>query len=102
MFFFQIIRRNIKILPGRVETDIWHSANFLFEFYEDLNKFEKKHIFIKAGEPLLICNIYKKEKYKLDLQLENYDEKHQEIIYTQHITSKSVSQSWVDYKEIIK
>lgn len=99
---FYHVRRNIKILPGRVETDIWHSANFLFEFYEDLNKFEKKHIFIKAGEPLLICNIYKKEKYKLDLQLENYDEKHQEIIYTQHITSKSVSQSWVDYKEIIK
>ena len=99
---FYHVRRNIKILPGRVETDIWHSANFLFEFYEDLNKSEKKHIFIKAGEPLLICNIYKKEKYKLDLQLENYDEKHQEIIYTQHITSKSVSQSWVDYKEIIK
>ena len=99
---FYHVRRNIKILPGRVETDIWHSANFLFEFYEELNKFEKKHIFIKAGEPLLICNIYKKEKYKLDLQLENYDEKHQEIIYTQHITSKSVSQSWVDYKEIRK
>ena len=99
---FYHVRRNIKILPGRVETDIWHTANFLFEFYEDLNKFEKKHIFIKAGEPLLICNIYKKEKYKLDLQLENYNEKHQDVIDNQHITLKSVSQSWVDYKEILK
>ena len=99
---FYHVRRNIKILPGRVETDIWHSANFLFEFYKDLNKFEKKHIFIKAGEPLLICNIYKKEKYKLDLQLENYNEKHQDVIDNQHITLKSVSQSWVDYKEILK
>ena len=99
---FYHIRRNIKILPGKVETDIWHTANFLFEFYQDLNKIEKKHIFIKAGEPLLICNVYKKEKYKLDLQLKNYDQKHQNIINTQHITSRSVSQSWVDYKEIIK
>lgn len=99
---FYHVRRNIKILPGRVETDIWHTANFVFEFYEDLNKFEKKHIFIKAGEPLLICNIYKKEKYKLDLQLENYNEKHQEVIDNQRITRNSVSQSWVDYKEILK
>jgi len=99
---FYHIRRNIKILPGRVETDIWHSANFVFEFYEDLNKIEKKHIFIKAGEPLLICNVYKKEKNKIDLQLNNYDEKHQEVIDTQHITSRSVSQSWVDYKDIHK
>ena len=49
-----------------------------------------------------IKHVYKKEKHKLDLQLKNYDEKHQEIIYKQHITSRSVSQSWVDYKEIIK
>ena len=35
----------------------------------------KKHIFIKAGEPLLSCNIYKKEKTKLDVQLKNLDNK---------------------------
>ena len=57
---FYHIRRNIKLLPGKVETDIWHSANFPFEFYEDLNKLDKKHIFIKAVDPLLICNPYKK------------------------------------------
>tara|TARA_R100001198_G_C5203971_1_gene191934 strand:- start:156 stop:908 length:753 start_codon:yes stop_codon:yes gene_type:complete len=96
---FYHIRRDIKILPGKVETDIWHTANFLFEFYKDLDKEKREHIFIKAGEPLLICNVYKKEKNKIDLQLQNYDNKHQEIIDAQSIESKSMSQSWVDYKD---
>ena len=100
---FYHIRRNIKVLPGRVETDIWHTVNFPFEFYEDLNKLEQEHIFIKAGEPLVICNVYKKEKNKIDLQLQNYDQDYQEnVIDVQHIESKSMSQSWVDYKEIHK
>jgi hypothetical protein len=99
---FYHIRRNIKLLPGKVETDIWHSANFPFEFYEDLNKLDKKHIFIKAGDPLLICNPYKKEKNKIDLQLEKYSDKQAEIIDKQIITYTSKSQSWVDYKENFK
>jgi hypothetical protein len=99
---FYHIRRNIKLLPGKVETDIWHSANFPFEFYEDLNKLDKKHIFIKAGDPLLICNPYKKEKNKIDLQLEKYSDKQAEIIDKQIITYTSKSQSWVDYKENLK
>ena len=99
---FYHIRRNIKLLPGKVETDIWHSANFPFEFYEDLNKLDKKHIFIKAGDPLLICNPYKKEKNKIDLQLEKYSDEQAEIIDKQIITYTSKSQSWVDYKENFK
>lgn len=99
---FYHIRRNIKLLPGKVETDIWHSANFPFEFYEDLNKLDKKHIFIKAGDPLLICNPYKKEKNKIDLQLEKYSDEQAEIIDKQIITYTSKSQSWVDYKENYK
>ena len=71
----------------------------MFEFYKDLDKEKREHIFIKAGEPLLICNVYKKEKNKIDLQLQNYDNKHQEIIDAQSIESKSMSQSWVDYKD---
>jgi len=96
---FYHIRRDVKMLPGRIETDIWHTVNFVFEFYKDLDKEKKEHIFIKAGEPLLICNVYKKEKNKLDLQLENYNEKHQKIIDTQLITLRSRSESWIDYKE---
>ena len=98
---FYHVRRNIKILPGKVETDIWHSVNFPFEFYQDLNKLNRKHIFIKAGEPLVICNLYKKEKNKINLELEKYSSKFQEeVIDVQHINSKSVSQSWVDYKDL--
>jgi hypothetical protein len=97
---FYHIRRNVKLLPARVETDIWHSVNFPFEFYQDLNKLDRKHIFIKAGEPLVICNPYKKEKNKINLELEKYSSKFQEeVIDVQHINSKSVSQSWIDYKE---
>ena len=97
---FYHIRRDVKILPGRVETDIWHTVNFPFEFYKNLNEIEREHIFIKAGEPLIICNVYKKEKNKIDLQLQNYDSTYQkEVIDYQHIKSKSMSQSWTDYKE---
>ena len=97
---FYHIRRNIKLLPGKVETDIWHSVNFPFEFYEDLNKKEKYHIFIKAGDPLMLCNIYKKEKNKIDLQLNKHDDKFlNDIIDKQHALSRSVSSSWVDYKD---
>jgi hypothetical protein len=97
---FYHVRRNIKLLPGKVETDIWHSVNFPFEFYKNLNNVEKKHIFIKAGEPLLTCNIYKKEKTKLDVQLKNFDNKFiDDVINYQHALSKSVSNSWVDFKD---
>ena len=97
---FYHIRRNIKLLPARVESDIWHSVNFPFEFYEDLNKVEKGHVFIKAGEPLIICNIYKKEKNKINLELKEYDNDFVEnSINVQHALKKSVSHSWIDYKE---
>jgi hypothetical protein len=97
---FYHIRRNIKLLPGKVETDIWHSINFPFEFYEDLNNIDQKHIFIKAGDPLLICNLYKKEKNKLNLDLKNYDQDFiDNVINYQMTLSQSVSNSWIDYKD---
>mgnify|MGYP001214052535 CR=1 FL=1 len=97
---FYHIRKNIKLLPGKVETDIWHTVNFPFEFYEDINKLEKGHVFVKAGDPLLICNLYKKEKNKIDLQLNEYDEKfYDDVIEEQKLSLFSQGQNWIDYKE---
>lgn len=53
-------RRTIRLLPGLIETDIWHGANFPFEFVTPLDKVKDKKIMIKAGEPLIMVTPYKK------------------------------------------
>jgi hypothetical protein len=48
----------------------------------------------------LICNLYKKEKNKLNLDLKNYDQDFiDNVINYQMTLSQSVSNSWIDYKD---
>jgi hypothetical protein len=54
-------RKNIRLLPGMVETDIWHETNFPFEFITDTKDVETKFV-INAGDPLLMLTPYKKEE----------------------------------------
>jgi len=64
-------QRSVRILPGQVETDIWHEVNFPFEFMFPTTKESK--FFINAGDPLLMVTPYKK-KDRFNLNLHNYDE----------------------------
>ena len=51
--------KNIRVLPGHVETDIWHEVNFPFEFILPMPSDAK--FVIKAGEPLIMITPYKKD-----------------------------------------
>jgi len=57
-------QKHIRILPGQVETDIWHETNFPFEFVLPMSNESK--FYIKAGDPLIMITPYKKNnKFKL-------------------------------------
>jgi len=93
-------RRNVKILPGKAETDKWHEVNFPFEFYYDLNIHEHKSLMIKAGEPLFVIRPYKIEQENIKLNINKYD---QEIVKIQEknlAALSSVSSNWQRYKKI--
>jgi hypothetical protein len=90
-------RRDIRLLPGMVETDIWHEVNFPFEFTQDITNKETKFI-VEAGEPLMIVTPYKKEQ-NIKLNINSYNEK---FYYLQNKnTSKifSLSNKWFNYKK---
>lgn len=61
-------RRDVKVLPGRIETDIWHEVNFPFEFYDNINNFNKHALKITAGEPLIMVRPYKIAEEKIELE----------------------------------
>lgn len=91
-------RRNIKILGGKVESDIWHEVNHPFEFYYDMNTYEEKSVMVKAGDPLFMIKPYKKEKEKIDLVLNDWNEDlHLEQAKNFALLS-SVSSNWHRYK----
>jgi len=66
-------RRDIKLLAGRVDTDIWHEVNFPFEFYNDINKYNEHKLKINAGDPLILVRPYKKTDEKISLNVSDYD-----------------------------
>jgi hypothetical protein len=66
-------RKNIRLLPGMVETDIWHETNFPFEFFVDIDNLNNKKLMIKAGEPLCMITPYKKET-TFKLSINKFDE----------------------------
>lgn len=95
-------RGNVRLLPGKCETDIWHQVNFPFEFLEDISDEEEKLIFIKAGEPLVHGRIYKKDNYILpDISLNKHNIDFKNTINKQEVTLASVSETWNDYKKLV-
>ena len=78
-------RRDIKILPGRIETDIWHEVNFPFEFYDNVNNFNTHALQVTAGEPLIMVRPYKIETPKIELNtdfnIDIYNKHKQQSVY---------------------
>lgn len=93
------IRHNVKFLSGRVETDKWHETNFPFEFYEDISKYEKKTLYIKAGDPLVMVRPYKIENEKINLSLEKYSSNMYRQQEKNQTLKSSVSHNWKRYKK---
>ena len=93
-------RNNIRLLPGRVETDIWHEVNFPFEFdNRDVPK-ESKVISVKAGEPLVVASVYKKS-IKTKLNVHKYSEEKQNIYDNNNAISHTLSGNWRRTKRIL-
>lgn len=92
-------RNNIRLLPGKVETDIWHEVNFPFEFLNDINEKDTERLYVKAGEPLLQVVPYKKD-IVTKLKLLDYSEEIDNIQNDNNILSSSISNDWFDYKKI--
>lgn len=92
-------RRNIKIIPGKAETDKWHEVNHPFEFYYDLNIHKKKSFVIKAGDPLFTIKPYKINDEKPTVQINKYNEKFEKVQIKNFTLLSSLSSSWIRYKE---
>ena len=96
---FYHFRKDVKILPGKVETDIWHEVNFPFEFYKPFEEWEDgEMLFIKAGEPLVQIALYDKNLNKGTLNLNALDKNFLEQQEKNQIISSTVSQSFPAYK----
>lgn len=95
-------RRNIKILPGKVETDKWHEVNFPFEFYFDLETFDKKTLFIKAGDPLIVARPYKIEKQDINLKVNDWTPEYVDKQHKNDIFAAATGGVWSRYKKFKK
>tara|TARA_R100001086_G_C11789117_1_gene245714 strand:- start:211 stop:969 length:759 start_codon:yes stop_codon:yes gene_type:complete len=92
-------RNNIRLLPGKVETDIWHEVNLPFEFNEDLSEIKNKKLLLKAGDPLLLVTPYK-IKEKFNLKICEFSSEFNELQNKNNIINNSVSNNWNSYQSI--
>jgi hypothetical protein len=91
------LRRDIKILSGRVESDIWHETNFPFEFQVDLERLEGKKLMIKAGDPLIMLRLYKKD-LRTNVSIEKYTEDFNLKQKKNSVIHNASSNEWIKYK----
>jgi hypothetical protein len=94
-------RRNIRLLSGYVESDIWYETNFPFEFYKDINVTEEESLVIKAGDPLIVMELYKKDQ-KHEVKVNKYDEEFIDLHTKQAQHLYSMSEDWNRYTKFYK
>tara|TARA_B100000029_G_scaffold207468_1_gene205238 strand:+ start:755 stop:1510 length:756 start_codon:yes stop_codon:yes gene_type:complete len=91
-------RRDIKVLPGKIETDIWHEVNFPFEFYDNVNNFHRHALQVTAGEPLIMVRPYKIQE---DKRIELVTEYNIDIVEThkeQSVYYFGIGNDWKRYR----
>ena len=95
---FYHLRNKLRFLPARVETDIWHEANFVFDFVNPLETYIDGEVLIKAGDPICMAVPYKKD-VKSKLIVNDFDYK----FYDEHMEKKvlngSKNHDWNVYKK---
>tara|TARA_R100000388_G_scaffold89413_1_gene70169 strand:+ start:2061 stop:2774 length:714 start_codon:yes stop_codon:yes gene_type:complete len=95
---FYHIRHKIRLLPAKVETDIWHEANFVFDFAVPPEYFHDGEVLIKAGDPICMAVPYKKDiktKVHINKYDEDFDMKHRE----NYVLNGSKGHVWKEYKK---
>ena len=97
---FHHIRRDVRFIPGTVETDIWHEINFPFEFLNPPTE-KKTKVIIKAGDPLLMLTPIHTEKNP-SVTINKFDEKFREDFRVHETMQRSLSLSWNKYKQYRK
>ncbi len=88
---------HIRLLPGMVDTDIWHEVNFPFEFALPIEDTTETKFVIKSGEPLAMLTPYKK-KEDFVLNNKDYDEDFKNVQVKNDVYMKTVSNDWNRYK----
>jgi len=91
-------RRNIKLFPGRVESDKWHETNFPLEFYDNLDDEEHGEIIVRAGEPLVMLTPYKID-LSAELVVKKYSEDFTKLQVRNSQILSSVTSDWIRYKQ---
>tara|TARA_A100001515_G_scaffold3421_2_gene3449 strand:+ start:1627 stop:2382 length:756 start_codon:yes stop_codon:yes gene_type:complete len=94
---FYHFRKDIRFLPGLVETDKWHEVNFPFEFYDDINIPDEKVIRVLAGSPLFLIKPFKL-KEKLSVNVKSYDSELNRLQNKNNILLNSYSGVWNEFK----
>ena len=96
---FYHFRKDLRLLPGQVETDIWNEVNFPFEFYKDVKDLIGTTIKMEAGTPLILAKPYdiKRDKYEVDI-LEYNDKATKEFIKNDVLNAAS-SYDWTTYRK---
>ena len=89
-------RRDVRIMTGISDTDIWHQTNLVFEFMENINISENKDLIIKAGDPLVIVQPFKKEKFKLEVN--KFSEEFHKEQENNGTLLHSTGGDWIKYK----
>jgi len=90
-------RRDIRLLPGMVETDIWHETNFPFEFVTDTKDVHAKFV-IEAGEPLVMLTPYKKEEL-FTVNVNKYDNKFADMQKSKAVYLHAKTNKWHKVKK---
>lgn len=92
-------RRNIKLIPGSVDMDIWHQVNFPFEYYYSLESVENKKIIVRAGEPLIMATPYKKGDQHCNLKVNKFDPDIYKKQKDNLVLHSTVGTDWKRYKK---
>lgn len=94
-------RKDVRLLSGYVETDIWHETNLPFEFLVDINEIDEFKLMIKAGDPLFIVDVYKKDE-NVELDIKGFDEDMDKKHYKNSALMNGMAEDWPRYKKFMK
>lgn len=94
---FYHLRNTLRFLPGRVETDIWHEINFVFDTNLPTREYHDGEILIRAGEPLCIAVPYKKD-VKAKLNINSFTKDFDDKQMAKRVLNGASNDKWLKYK----
>lgn len=99
---FYHFRKDIRLFPGRVESDIWNEINFPFEFYRPAEELIGTKMIIEAGTPLMIARTYDITRKKTKLKFNKYGGKKTKNFAKLDVLNASRSYDWKRYRKLFR